>query len=567
MGEEDTRRQRPNVVRMHMLGAELIPVKSGSATLKDALNEAIRDWVATVETTHYLIGSAAGPHPYPFLVRELQRVIGDEARAQVRERTGRLPDAVVACVGGGSNAIGIFHPFRDDDVRIVGVEAGGDGADLHAASLGRGRVSILHGSRSYVLADEHGQVTESHSDLGRPRLPGRRAGAGAPQGRAGAWTSWTRRTTTRSRRSTACAGWRASSRPSSPSHALARAERWPASSARTASSSSASPAAATRTSTPSWRARGPSVKLVDAGARRLPDGRTTTRPTWPRPPSAAARPRSRSASRTPTRWPTGRRSRRRAARARRRHDAAARAGADGRDRPPRRRAADPDDLRRDHRGLRPRAVLPAAAASGAEGLICVDTPPEESGDLRTAAAAGRHRPRAPRDADLARRAAARRGHRQPRLRLPRRHVGTTGAREPLDDRLAGRSSSSRQAAGDRRRVLGGFGISRPEHVEAVLDAGADGVVVGSAAIDAADRGGPAELESFVRSLAGPCDDRDRARRRLRDPPVRGQPGRGHPARRARRRGLDAVAGGRARLRRDVLPARPRPALVRARASS
>ncbi len=164
MGEEDTRRQRPNVVRMHMLGAQVIPVKSGSATLKDALNEAIRDWVATVETTHYLIGSAAGPHPYPFLVRELQRVIGDEARAQVRERTGRLPDAVVACVGGGSNAIGIFHPFRDDPgVRLVGVEAGGDGADLHARSAGRGRVSILHGSRSYVLADEHGQVTESHS--------------------------------------------------------------------------------------------------------------------------------------------------------------------------------------------------------------------------------------------------------------------------------------------------------------------------------------------------------------------------------------------------------------------
>ena len=111
------------------------------------MNEAIRDWIATVETTHYMIGSAAGPHPYPYLVRELQAVIGDEARAQLLDRTGRLPDAVVACVGGGSNAIGLFHPFRDDDVRIVGVEAGGDGGDLHAASLGGGRVSILHGSR------------------------------------------------------------------------------------------------------------------------------------------------------------------------------------------------------------------------------------------------------------------------------------------------------------------------------------------------------------------------------------------------------------------------------------
>jgi tryptophan synthase beta subunit len=163
MGEADIARQRPNVVRMHMLGAEVVPVTAGSATLKDAMNEAIRDWIATVETTHYMIGSAAGPHPYPLLVRELQAVIGQEARAQILQRRGRLPDAVVACVGGGSNAIGLFHPFRDDDVRIVGVEAGGDGADLHARSLGRGRVSVLHGSRSYVLADEHGQVVETHS--------------------------------------------------------------------------------------------------------------------------------------------------------------------------------------------------------------------------------------------------------------------------------------------------------------------------------------------------------------------------------------------------------------------
>jgi tryptophan synthase beta subunit len=163
MGAEDIRRQRPNVVRMGMLGAEVVSVEAGAGTLKDAMNEAIREWIASVETTHYMIGSAAGPHPYPLLVRELQAVIGDEARAQVLERAGRLPDAVVACVGGGSNAIGLFHPFRDDPVRLVGVEAAGDGAALHARSLGLGRVSILHGSRSYVLADEAGQVVETHS--------------------------------------------------------------------------------------------------------------------------------------------------------------------------------------------------------------------------------------------------------------------------------------------------------------------------------------------------------------------------------------------------------------------
>jgi tryptophan synthase beta chain len=164
MGVEDIRRQRPNVVRMGLLGAEVIPVRSGAGTLKDAMNDAIRDWIASVETTHYLIGSAAGPHPYPFLVRELQAVIGNEARAQILAQAGRLPDAVVACVGGGSNAIGLFHAFRDDSaVRIVGVEAGGQGDHRHAASLGAGRISILHGSRSFVLVDENGQVRETHS--------------------------------------------------------------------------------------------------------------------------------------------------------------------------------------------------------------------------------------------------------------------------------------------------------------------------------------------------------------------------------------------------------------------
>ncbi len=163
MGEEDMRRQRPNVVRMKMLGAEVIPVTNGAGTLKDALNDAIRDWIANVEDTHYLIGTAAGPHPYPYLVRRLQAVIGEESRAQMLERAGRLPEAVVACVGGGSNAIGIFHSFRDDPVRLIGVEAGGTGGALHARSLSGGKVSILHGSRSYVLCDDDGQVVETHS--------------------------------------------------------------------------------------------------------------------------------------------------------------------------------------------------------------------------------------------------------------------------------------------------------------------------------------------------------------------------------------------------------------------
>jgi tryptophan synthase beta chain len=157
MGDEDMRRQRPNVERMHLLGAEVRPVEFGTRTLKEATSEAIRDWIATVETTHYLIGSCVGPHPYPEIVRELQTVIGREARAQILEAEGRLPEAAVACVGGGSNAIGLFAGFLDDDVRLIGVEAGG------AASLGAGRTAVLHGSRSSVLADEDGQVLDAES--------------------------------------------------------------------------------------------------------------------------------------------------------------------------------------------------------------------------------------------------------------------------------------------------------------------------------------------------------------------------------------------------------------------
>jgi tryptophan synthase beta chain len=166
MGAEDVQRQAPNVGRMKLLGAKVIPVESGSRTLKDAMNEALRDWVTHVSTTHYCIGSAAGPHPYPELVARFQSVIGEEARAQMLERTGRLPDAAVACVGGGSNAIGLFRGFMSaQSVKLYGVEAAGHGvkSGQHAATLTAGRVGVLHGSKSYVLCDEGGQIKEAHS--------------------------------------------------------------------------------------------------------------------------------------------------------------------------------------------------------------------------------------------------------------------------------------------------------------------------------------------------------------------------------------------------------------------
>ena len=166
MGETDIARQQPNVFRMKLLGAEVVPVDSGSRTLKDAMNEALRDWVTNVETTFYLIGTVAGPHPYPAMVRDFQSVIGRETREQIMAAEGRLPDTLVACVGGGSNAIGLFHPFLDDDsVGMVGVEAAGHGVDSgkHAASLTAGKPGVLHGNRTYLLQDEHGQITEAHS--------------------------------------------------------------------------------------------------------------------------------------------------------------------------------------------------------------------------------------------------------------------------------------------------------------------------------------------------------------------------------------------------------------------
>lgn len=166
MGEEDTKRQALNVARMRLLGATVVPVTAGSRTLKDAINEAMRDWVTNVESTHYILGTVAGPHPFPVMVRDFHRIIGDEARAQVIELTGALPTAVLACVGGGSNAIGIFYPFIEDlGVRLIGLEAGGDGLETgrHASAISGGRPGVLHGARSYMLQDEDGQTVESHS--------------------------------------------------------------------------------------------------------------------------------------------------------------------------------------------------------------------------------------------------------------------------------------------------------------------------------------------------------------------------------------------------------------------
>jgi tryptophan synthase beta chain len=166
MGEVDVARQEANVYRMRLLGAQVVAVKSGSRTLKDALNEAMRDWVTNVDNTFYIIGTVAGPHPYPAMVRDFQAVIGREARAQMLERTGRLPDALVACVGGGSNAIGLFYPFLEDaQVALYGVEAAGDGLATghHAAPLCAGRPGVLHGNRTYLMEDRNGQIIETHS--------------------------------------------------------------------------------------------------------------------------------------------------------------------------------------------------------------------------------------------------------------------------------------------------------------------------------------------------------------------------------------------------------------------
>jgi tryptophan synthase beta chain len=175
MGKEDIRRQAPNVFRMQILGAEVVPVSSGTATLKDAMNEAMRQWVARVRDTYYVIGSTAGPHPYPLMVRDFQSVIGKETRRQIVKREGRLPDLLIACVGGGSNAMGLFYPFKDDpNVAMVGVEAAGKGIKTtqHAASIGAGRVGVLHGNKTYLLQDENGQVRDAYSIAAGLDYPG-----------------------------------------------------------------------------------------------------------------------------------------------------------------------------------------------------------------------------------------------------------------------------------------------------------------------------------------------------------------------------------------------------------
>ena len=175
MGKEDIARQAPNVFRMKILGAEVVPVTSGTATLKDAMNEAMREWVARVRDTYYVIGSTAGPHPYPMMVRDFQSVIGQEAKRQIMKKEGRLPDLLIACVGGGSNAMGLFYPFRDDPaVEMYGVEAGGKGlkTGLHAASISAGGVGVLHGNKTYILQDEYGQVRDAHSVAAGLDYPG-----------------------------------------------------------------------------------------------------------------------------------------------------------------------------------------------------------------------------------------------------------------------------------------------------------------------------------------------------------------------------------------------------------
>jgi tryptophan synthase beta chain len=174
MGTEDVKRQAPNVNRMKLLGARVVPVASGTGTLKDAMNEAMRYWVQTVRDTFYVIGSVAGPHPYPMMVREFQKVIGEETKKQAEEAIGRLPDCLIACVGGGSNAMGLFYAFLDDPVEMIGVEAAGKGIETgeHAATLGAGEVGVLHGAKSYVLQDEHGQIREAHSIAAGLDYPG-----------------------------------------------------------------------------------------------------------------------------------------------------------------------------------------------------------------------------------------------------------------------------------------------------------------------------------------------------------------------------------------------------------
>ena len=271
MGEDDTVRQALNVARMRLLGATVVPVSIGSRTLKDAINEAFRDWVANLETTHYLFGTVAGPHPFPAMVRDFQRIIGVEARQQCLDLTGALPDAVTACVGGGSNAIGIFHRFFDDPtVALYGFEAGGDGiaTGKHASTISAGSPGVLHGARSYLLQDDDGQTIESHSISAGPTT--RASGPSTPGWPTSAARTIARSPTRRRWTPSRCSAVpRASSRPSSrPTRSPAR---WSSarSSGRTRRSSSTCPAGVTRTSTPPPAGSGSTRDSHEPARRRV----------------------------------------------------------------------------------------------------------------------------------------------------------------------------------------------------------------------------------------------------------------------------------------------------------
>ena len=274
MGTEDMRRQALNVFRMRLLGATVEGVDSGSRTLKDAINEAMRDWVARPDDTHYLLGSALGPHPYPLMVREFQSVIGREARRQILEQAGRLPHAVIACVGGGSNAIGIFDAFIDDrDVRLIGVEAGGEAIrpGRHAARFAGGAAGVLQGTRTFVLQDATRQHRADAFGLSRPRLRGGRPRARLAAGDRARRIRDTPPTMTRWQRSRSWRVSRASCRPSNRRTRLRTSAAWRANSRRTRSSSSISPAVATRTCTSVEEILKESAAVTRKGVDRVAD--------------------------------------------------------------------------------------------------------------------------------------------------------------------------------------------------------------------------------------------------------------------------------------------------------
>ncbi len=500
MGVEDMRRQRPNVQRMELLGASVQPVDAGAKTLKEATSAAIRDWVTNVQSTHYVIGSAVGPAPYPALVRDLQRVIGDEARAQLLDAEGRLPARVVACVGGGSNAIGTFAAFiGDEGVELVGVEAGGEGIDTprHGAPLTvGGRAGILHGSRSAVLQDEEGQIVEAHSISAGLDYPG--AGPQHAFLRDSGRARYVAVTDTQALDAfSASRGPRASSRRSRPR------TRSPGCSRRTtaSSTSSASPAAATRTSPRCSAAHEHAGRDRRAADRRrvrervgtcradaVPDGRLSDARAVAgdrrgvcarrRRPARARRAIHRPARRRPGDPRGGH------ARARRRSERRRRARGRARARAERAGRA---DVLREH-GLAPGvdAFVERLARTGACGLIVPDLPYEEAGEVLAACEA--HgvalvplvAPTTPPERLRAIGARAR------GFLYTVSVVGTTGERTALQDSFA--EVIVRAKACTEVPVALGFGISTPEHARQAADAGADGVIVGTRLVRAAGEG-------------------------------------------------------------------------------